>query len=69
MDLRTSEYSRVAKLFYHKALEVITKDQLVLVTMSVQRSNCGVHIFHSFALSFSGLTVGLKIGSLFLVSA
>lgn len=33
MDLRTSEYSRVAKLFYHKALEVITKDQLVLVTL------------------------------------
>lgn len=33
VDLRTSEYSRVAKLFYHKALEVITKDQLVLVTL------------------------------------
>lgn len=38
MDLRTSEYSRVAKIFYHKALEVITKEQLVLVIITVQRS-------------------------------
>lgn len=68
MDLRTSEYSRVAKIFYHKALEVITKEQLVLV-IAVLRSKWQVHIFHSFALSFSGLTVGLKRGSLFLASA
>lgn len=39
MDLKTSEYSRVAKLFYHKALEVITKEQSVVVVVTVQRSN------------------------------
>lgn len=38
MDLRTSEYSRVAKIFYHKALEVITKEQLVIVIITIQRS-------------------------------
>lgn len=38
MDLKTSEYSRVAKIFYHKALEVITKEQSVLVILTFQRS-------------------------------
>lgn len=38
MDLKTSEYSRVAKIFYHKALEVITKEHSVLVTVTSQRS-------------------------------
>lgn len=38
VDLKTSEYSRVAKIFYHKALEVITKEQSVLVIVTVQRS-------------------------------
>jgi len=37
VDLKTSEYSRVAKIFYRKALEVITKEQSVLV-VTVQRS-------------------------------
>lgn len=35
MDLKTSEYSRVAKIFYHKALEVITQKQLVLGIITV----------------------------------
>lgn len=38
VDLRTSEYSRVAKIFYHKALEVITKEQLVIFIITIQRS-------------------------------
>lgn len=38
VDLKTSEYSRVAKIFYHKALEVITKEWSVLVIVTVQRS-------------------------------
>lgn len=38
MDLKTSEYSRVAKIFYHKALEVMTKAQSVLVTVTAQRT-------------------------------
>lgn len=39
VDLRTSEYSRVAKIFYHKALEVITKEQLVLLIITVRDQN------------------------------
>lgn len=38
VDLRTSEYSRVAKMFYHKALEVIIKELLILIIITVQRS-------------------------------
>lgn len=33
VDLKTSEYSRVAKIFYHKALEVITKEVLAIITV------------------------------------
>lgn len=66
VNLRTSEYSRVAKIFYRKALEVITKEQSVLVT--VQKSKQQGGSYSSFPLASNVLTISLIISISLLAS-
>lgn len=68
MDLKTSEYSRVAKIFYRKALEVITKEQSVLV-VPVQKSKRQGGSCSSFPVASNVLTISLIISISLLASA